>query len=110
MLPICNPIGGCLLHREFGKGWLPWTFTPRPAQGSLSYPAATPRYGEMHATVNPRNNFAHYFCCKKNLNNIDLLLAFDYDFRAAVSFLERWPNYYQAQRANTKTPTRRPPS
>ena len=32
-----------------------------------------PHCGEMRATVNPRNNLAHCFCCKKNLNNIDLL-------------------------------------
>src|SRR3982075_4503818 len=47
-----------------------------------------PRCGEMRATVNPRNNLAHCFCCKKNLNNIDLLLALDYDFRSAVALLE----------------------
>ena len=34
-----------------------------------------PRCGEMRATVNPRNNLAHCFCCKKNLNNIDLLIT-----------------------------------
>ena len=34
-----------------------------------------PHCGEMRATVNPRNNLAHCFCCKKNLNNIDLLHA-----------------------------------
>ena len=38
-----------------------------------------PRCGEMRATVNPRNNLAHCFCCKKNLNNIDLLITLDYD-------------------------------
>ncbi len=43
-----------------------------------------PGCGEMLATVNPRNNLAHCFCCKRNLNNIDLLLTLDYDFRAAV--------------------------
>ena len=43
MLPNCHPIGGCLLHREFGKrtAW-PRIFTPHPAQGSFSYPATTP--------------------------------------------------------------------
>ena len=51
-----------------------------------------PHCGEMRATVNPRNNLAHCFCCKKNLNNIDLLLTLDYDFRAAVALLERWLN------------------
>jgi hypothetical protein len=36
-----------------------------------------PHCGEMRATVNPRNNLAHRFCCKKNLNNIDLLMTLD---------------------------------
>ncbi len=58
-----------------------------------------PNCGEMRATVNPRNNLAHCFCCKKNLNNIDLLIELDYDFRSAVALLERWLNQYQAQQA-----------
>jgi hypothetical protein len=58
-----------------------------------------PRCGEMRATVNPRNNLAHCFCCKKNTNNIDLLLSLDYDFRAAVALLERWLHQYQATQA-----------
>lgn len=55
-----------------------------------------PHCGEMRATVNPRNNLAHCFYCKKNLNNIDLLLKLDYDFLSAVSLLERWLDEYQA--------------
>jgi DNA primase len=66
-----------------------------------------PRCGEMRATVNPRNNLAHCFCCQKNLNNIDLLMTLDYDFRAAVVLLDRWLTEYQAQQAQKKTP--RPP-
>ena len=58
----------------------------------------------MRATVNPRNNLAHCFCCQKNLNNIDLLRALGYDFREAVVLLERWLNQYQAQQGNKKTP------
>ena len=58
-----------------------------------------PNCGEMLATVNPRTNLAHRFCCKKNLNNIDLLLSEDYDFRAAVGLLERWLKAYQADQA-----------
>ena len=61
-----------------------------------------PRCGEMRATVNPRNNLAHCFCCKKNLNNIDLLITLGYDFRTAVSLLERWLNQYQALQARKK--------
>jgi DNA primase len=56
-----------------------------------------PHCGEMRATVNPRNNLAHCFSCKKNLNNIDLLMTLDYDFRAAVALLERWLDKYQLQ-------------
>ena len=63
-----------------------------------------PGCGEMRATVNPRNNLAHCFCCQKNLNNIDLLIALDYDFRAAVFVLERWLHEYEAQRADRKHP------
>jgi hypothetical protein len=44
---------------------------------------------------------------QENLNNIDLLLTVDYDFRAAVALLERWLKHYQAQQTKQKTPTRR---
>ena len=67
-----------------------------------------PHCGEMRATVNPRNNLAHCFCCQKNLNNIDLLMTLGYDFRAAVALLERRVNQFQVQLAKKKTPT--PPS
>ncbi len=63
-----------------------------------------PHCGELRATVNPRNNLAHCFCCQRNLNNIDLLLTLDYDFRSAVTLLERWLKQYEAQQ------TRRNPS
>jgi len=68
-----------------------------------------PHCGELRATVNPRNNLAHCFCCAKNINNIDLLMTLAYDFRAAVAILERWLNQYQAQQTRKKTP-RPPPS
>ena len=61
-----------------------------------------PGCGEMRATVNPRNNLAHCFCCKKNLNNIDLLISLDYEFRSAVIQLERWLKQYQAQQSRKK--------
>jgi DNA primase len=67
-----------------------------------------PRCGEMRATVNPRNNLAHCFCCKKNLNNIDLLLTLDYDFVSAVNLLERWLNQHEAQQTRKKTPSPQP--
>ena len=63
-----------------------------------------PRCGEMRATVNPRNNLAHCFCCQQNLNNIDLLLTLDYDFRAAVALLERRLKHYQAQQTKKNNP------
>ncbi len=56
-----------------------------------------PHCGEMLATVNPRNNLAHCFGCRKNLNNIDLLMTLGYDFRSAVAILERWLNQHQAR-------------
>jgi hypothetical protein len=61
-----------------------------------------PHCGEMRATVNPKNNLAHCFCCQNNLNNIDLLLTLDYDFLSAVALLERYLNEYQAQQAKSK--------
>ena len=58
-----------------------------------------PHCGEQRATVNPRNNLAHCFSCKKNLNNIDLLVLLEYDFVSAVGLLQRWLNEYQRQQA-----------
>ena len=63
-----------------------------------------PHCGETRATVNPKNNLAHCFCCKKNLNNIDLLLTLDYDFASAVSLLERWLNEYEARQKQRTRP------
>jgi DNA primase len=63
-----------------------------------------PHCGEMRATVNPRNNLAHCFGCKKNLNNFDLLITLGYDFRNAVVVLERLLQRYQALQGKTKTP------
>jgi DNA primase len=56
-----------------------------------------PNCGEMRATVNPRNNLAHCFSCKRNLNNIDLLRTLEYDFVSAVGMLERWLKEYEAR-------------
>ena len=67
-----------------------------------------PGCGEMLATVNPRNNQAHCFCCKKNLNNIDLLMTLDYEFTGAVRLLERWLEEYVArQKRQRPTPSPR---
>jgi DNA primase len=62
-----------------------------------------PACGEMLVTVNPRNNLAHCFGCGKNFNNIDLLLALDYDFPSAVARLESWLGQYQSRRSKNKT-------
>jgi DNA primase len=65
-----------------------------------------PQCGEMRATVNPRNNLAHCFTCQKNFNNIDLLMTLDYDFRAAVTLLERWLKQHQANQKRPPQPPR----
>ena len=77
---------------------------PPPKMGEGYFRFLCPHCGEMLATVNPRNNLAHCFCCKKNLNNIDLLLTLDHDFRAAVALLERWLKQYQGQQQRKKSP------
>jgi DNA primase len=64
-----------------------------------------PRCGEMRATVNPRNNLAHCFHCKKNLNNIDLLMTLGYDFRTAVAVLEKLLQRYEDRLPKKKAPT-----
>jgi DNA primase len=56
-----------------------------------------PHCREMLATVNPRNNLAHCFGCKKNLNNIDLLMTLGYDFTSAVSILTRMYNLHRSR-------------
>src|SRR5215470_14333182 len=61
-----------------------------------------PHCGELRATVNPRNNLAHCFTCKKNLNNIDLLLQLEYDFVSAVGLLQRWLEEHEARQGKSK--------
>jgi len=56
-----------------------------------------PECREFRATVNPRNNLAHCFCCGKNFNNIDLLMALGYDFPSAVEVLEQWLSRHREQ-------------
>jgi hypothetical protein len=65
------------------------------AEGRLRF--ICPHCGEFLAAVNPRNNLAHCFGCRKNINNIDLLRTSGYDFRAAVTALEKWLRLYQRQ-------------
>jgi hypothetical protein len=60
--------------------------------------------GDMQATVNPRNNLAHCFNCKKNLNNIDLLISLGYDFRTAVAVLQRLLDRYEDRLPKKEAP------
>ena len=62
-----------------------------------------PACGEMLVAVNPRNNLAHCFGCATNFNNLDLLLALDYDFRSAVAQLEEWLEQYLSKRSKSRT-------
>jgi len=62
-----------------------------------------PSCDEMLATVNPRNNLTHCFGCARNFNNLDLLLALDYDFRSAVALLERLLDEYLSRRSKHRT-------
>jgi DNA primase len=60
-----------------------------------------PQCGEMRATVNPRTNLAHCFCCQRNVNNIDLLMTLEYDFRSAVALLTRWLEAHESRQRRT---------
>jgi hypothetical protein len=71
------------------------------------YRFVCPHCGEMRATVNPRNNLAHCFTCKRNLNNIDLLILLGWDFRAAVGLLTGWLQQHEARQG--QKPTAAPP-
>jgi DNA primase len=62
-----------------------------------------PGCGELRATVNPRNNLAHCFCCGRNFNNIDLLMMQGYDFVPAVEILRHWLRQYQEDRGDAKS-------
>lgn len=61
-----------------------------------------PWCGEMLVAVNPRNNLAHCFGCGTNLNNIDLMLTCDYDFRSAVAQLEDWLEQHLSKRSKNR--------
>jgi hypothetical protein len=54
-----------------------------------------PHCNQLRATVNPKNNLAHCFCCQKNINNIDLMIEVGYDFNQAVSILNEWLHLYK---------------
>ncbi len=56
-----------------------------------------PQCHEIRATVNPKNNLAHCFCCQRNINNIDLMIELGYDFKQAVNVLEKWLLQYNSK-------------
>ena len=62
-----------------------------------------PSCSEMQATVNPRNNLAHCFACRKNLNTIDLLMTLGYDVRTAVAILTGLLNRHPSRRPKPPT-------
>ncbi|MBA4191660.1 MAG: hypothetical protein C0467_27080 [Planctomycetaceae bacterium] len=62
-----------------------------------------PQCNEMLVVVNPRNNLAHCFACERNFNNIDLLVALDFDFRSAVALLEDLLREYLSRRSKRST-------
>jgi hypothetical protein len=64
-----------------------------------------PHCGEMLAYVNPKNNLAHCFACRKNLNNIDLLQMIGHDFHSAITLLEQWLGQYQARLSRNTSAT-----
>jgi hypothetical protein len=64
-----------------------------------------PHCGEMLACVNPKNNLAHCFACRKNFNNIDLLRMIGHDFLSAVALLEQWLTQYQARLSRNTSAT-----
>ena len=66
-----------------------------------------PACQELRATVNPRNNLAHCFCCDRNWNNIDLFIALGWDFLPAIDVLKQWlrqhrERQHQEHRSNSK--------
>ena len=52
---------------------------------------------EMRATVNPKNNLAHCFCCHKNTNTIDLMLSVGFEFKEAIRILKGWMREYRLE-------------
>ena len=70
-------------------------FGPIAKQSDGYFRFQCPHCRELRATVNPSNNLAHCFCCKKNYNNIDLMMIQGHDFLPAVDILKNWLVQYQ---------------
>ena len=80
-------------------------YGPITKQSNGTFRFQCPHCQELRATVNPKNNMAHCFCCGQNTNNIDLMLLQGHDFLPAVKILEGWLEQYrrdlgQSQRAS----------
>jgi len=89
---------------------LPMDFTIRQLGNKAPYSKCAegrfrfqcPHCKETLAAVNPRNNLGHCFHCKKNMNNIDLMLQCGYEFLDAVTLLEQWLHLYNGHNAGHK--------
>lgn len=82
-------------------------FGPIAKQSDGYFRFQCPECKEQRATVNPSNNLAHCFCCKRNFNNIDLMMIQGHDFLPAVGILEKWLIQY---RRDMPRPSREPQS
>ena len=69
-------------------------FGPIAKQSDGYFRFQCPSCSEMRATVNPKNNLAHCFCCGENFNNIDLLMVQGHEFLPAVDILKIWLEQY----------------
>ena len=65
-------------------------FGPIAKQSDGYFRFQCPSCSELRATVNPKNNLAHCFSCKKNFNNIDLMMIQGHEFVVAVDILKNW--------------------
>jgi len=88
-----DPASAFALHRRFGEQ------RRGPVRFHLDLPCKTqdgyfrflcPLCGEFNTAVNPKTNLGRCFCCKTNLNPVDLVMIVKhYSFLQAVAFLER---------------------
>ena len=69
-------------------------FGPIAKQSDGYFRFQCPSCCELRATVNPKNNLAHCFCCVENFNNIDLLMVQGQEFLPAVDILKNWLDQY----------------
>ena len=69
-------------------------FGPIAKQSDGYFRFQCPNCSELRATVNPKNNLAHCFSCKKNFNNIDLMMIQGHEFKPALDILKNWIEEY----------------